>query len=382
MLIYIHVPFCRRKCQYCAFHSHPMAAGDLEAYADALLREIAVWGDRLGRREVTSLYFGGGTPSLLPANLLGQILRSLDRAFDFAPGYEFSFEGNPESVAEGAGAYLQELRALGVTRLSLGVQSLNDDRLRLLGRPHTARQARNAYSIARSVGFQNINLDFIWGLPGQRLKLWLDELKEAAALAPEHLSCYGLTVEPGTPLEDRVLDGVIELPDEDEQSAMFIHGADYLENNGFMQYEVSNFARMGYQSRHNLGYWEGTDYLGLGPSAVSTVGGMRWSNPEGIAPYAEAVSDSRVGAEAEKLTLPIRIKELVMLRLRTTRGLRLKAYRELTGRNFLKEHERMIEVLHRNDLIRIRGGYIRFTRAGMLVSNTILENIFAAMPDE
>ncbi|MGE4297723.1 MAG: radical SAM family heme chaperone HemW [Desulfovibrionaceae bacterium] len=378
MLLYIHVPFCVKKCVYCAFHSVPLNAPDFEAYVSGLGHEIALWGDRLARAKVSTIFFGGGTPSLLPETVLADIFRKLERAFTIDPRAEVSFEGNPDSLAYGAGAYLATLKSLGVNRLSIGVQSFDDATLRLLGRAHDARQAVNAYRLARAAGFSNVSLDLIWGLPGQRLKLWLDELKKVVDLAPDHLSCYGLTIEPDTPLETMAFSHDMKLPSEDELARMFVHGGDYLESRGYLHYEVSNFAKMGFMCRHNQGYWEGRDYLGLGPSAVSTVNGLRWDNPRDIGQYARDAREARLGEKAEALTPDERARELIMLRLRTARGLRLKAYREMVGRDFVQEHRQLIHGLHRMGLARISQGYLRLTRNGMLVSNSILERFFDA----
>lgn len=453
MLLYIHVPFCRRKCRYCAFHSLPLIgdggvasessgspqsprlsgsadaplpagltdstdaslsdtppivpsaqdtsghdgrttattrpvssgpvtrqaiscapADALPAYVETLFSELALWGDRLGNVTVETIFFGGGTPSLLPPHVVAAILDRIRRTFQVVSGAEISLEANPESLSG-----KQQARALydaGVNRLSLGVQALDDTLLHLMGRPHRARDAIRAFNAARDAGFTNISLDFIWGLPGQRLRQWLDQLREVVRLRPDHLSCYGLTLEEGTPLTADVEAGSLALPQEREQAAMFMQGAERLEEAGYLQYEISNFARMGFQCHHNLGYWEGRDYLGLGPSATSTIDGLRWTNPYEHGAWHEAVRTGRIGTDAERLDLTVRVLELVMLRLRTTRGLRVKAYRELTGRDFLRDHKPLVHLLHRNGLVRIRDGYLRLTRNGMLVSNSILERFF------
>ncbi|MBG3877072.1 radical SAM family heme chaperone HemW [Desulfovibrio oxamicus] len=375
MLLYIHVPFCRRKCRYCAFHSLEMGtASTVRDYVETLLRELALWGDRMGGVPVTSIFFGGGTPSLLPARTIGTILDRVGKAFAVQPGAEISMEANPESLTRPS--ELRTLLKAGVNRLSMGVQCLDDAMLHTLGRPHRAREALDAFRAVRAAGFQNVGMDLIWGLPGQTLRQWMQQLKEVVRLRPDHLSCYGLTLEPGTPLEDDCATGRLGLPPERAQAAMFMDGAELLETEGYIHYEISNFARMGFQCRHNLGYWEGEDYLGLGPSAASTLGGLRWNNPEDHAAWTRQVDEGRVGTEAERLTPQTRVLELIMLRLRTARGLRVKAYRELTGRDFLRDHKRLVHLLHREGLLRIRDGYLRLTRSGMLVSNSILERLF------
>ena len=385
MLLYIHVPFCRFKCRYCAFYSEPLSeltdpGGAVRDYTQTLLSEIALWGDRLGTVAVESVFFGGGTPSLLPPNALAAILDRLRGAFVISPKAEISLEANPDSFL--AIGYAHETAALGINRISLGVQSLNEDALAALGRPHGRREAQMAYEQARAAGFGSVSFDLIWGLPGQRRRDWMRELAEAVKMQPDHLSCYGLTLEDGTPMARAHDEGLISLPSEKDQAAMYVDGADYLETAGYLQYEISNFARMGFQCRHNVGYWESADYIGMGPGATSTLKGLRWTNPQNLAEWADRVRRGTVGNDAERLTPKIRLLETVMLRLRTTRGLRLKAYRELTGRDFMKDNKELLHLLHRQGLARFRNGYARLTRTGMLVSNAILEHLFDAVDNQ
>ncbi len=390
MLLYVHVPFCRRKCRYCGFYSEPLADPDdilagfgvggnwsdaerMQQWLDALLLEMAAWSDALGRPEVSTVFFGGGTPSLLPPAHMDVILNRAARCFRLDAKAEISMEANPESVTR---AHARGYAKAGVNRVSLGVQSLDDSMLDFLGRVHTAADVARAYDALRGAGFGNIGMDLIWGLPGQSVSGWLSQLAQVTRMKPEHLSCYGLTVEPGTPLADLYELGELVLPSERDQATMYVRGAEVLEEAGFLHYEISNFARMGYACRHNTGYWEGVDYLGLGPSATSTVGGRRWTNPAGLGPWIDNVRAHKLAENAETLSLTDRVLELLMLRLRTTRGLRVKAYKELTGRDFMRDHKTLIHTLHKNGLIRIRNGYLWLTRNGMLVSNSILERFF------
>ncbi len=378
MLLYIHVPFCRSKCVYCSFFSLPLADDlSLNAYVRLLIQEIAFWGQKLNRPVISSVYCGGGTPSLLPLSAWERVAQALNKAFTFQSGLEWSMEANPDSCVDPD--TLRGLRNLGVNRLSLGVQSLESAQLRRLGRIHTAAQAVQAFDLARWAGFENISLDLIWGLPGQRLRCWLQTLEQVIRLQPEHLSCYGLSVEPGTALADSVASGKITLPGETEQAKMFLQGAELLEAKGLLQYEISNFSRMGYVCRHNQGYWEGLDYLGLGPAAVSTLDNRRWENPRDLGGYARMTSSGRLGENAQELSARDRLKELVMLGLRTTRGLDLEAYARMRAVSFLREHRQLIQVLRQNELIRIRDGYLRLSKTGMLVSNAILERFFIAL---
>jgi oxygen-independent coproporphyrinogen-3 oxidase len=388
MQLYIHVPFCRSRCYYCSFYSQPLARGSagveqLRLYLTGLLEEISLWAERLGqsspRTRLESVYFGGGTPSVLPIQSVEMIMKKLRARFSLAPGAEITFEGNPESILEFG--YAAELARFGINRLSLGVQSLDDTMLRLLGRPHTAREAIAAVESAQVCGCSNISLDMIWGLPGQRLRLWLEDLKTAVSLKPQHLSCYGLTLEEGTPLADRVKGGDLELPDEKEQAAMFAYGADYLESAGFLHYEISNFARMGFKGRHNLGYWEGRDYIGLGPSATGTLKSRRWTNPPDLQAWLKAVQNRSIAADYEELEHGTRVLELIMLRLRTDRGMRLQAFKQLTGRDFVNDNRQFIHALHKKGMVRLRHGYLSLTSKGMLVSDSILGFLFNSTQD-
>jgi oxygen-independent coproporphyrinogen-3 oxidase len=371
--VYVHVPFCRAKCRYCAFYSVPLDAALVEDYAAALGREIRFYGRRHPGARIETLYFGGGTPSLLPPWALSRIMGELRKAFRFDPGLEFTFEANPDSALDGA--FLKQLLGYGVSRLSLGVQSLADETLFVLGRPHDAATARAAYFAARQAGFANVGLDFLWGLPGQRLSQWLATLKAAVRLSPEHLSCYGLTLEPDTPLADMAASGQLVQPPDAEQAEMFVRGAQYLESEGYLHYEISNFARMGYVSRHNSGYWEGRDYLGLGPAAVSTMAGRRFENPRDIARYVAISRKGAFGAQARVLTADERVREMVMLSLRTTKGLDLAAYRARAGRDFLKDNAALVQALRQNELVRLSAGHLRLTKNGLLVSNVILARL-------
>ncbi|EMG36443.1 putative oxygen-independent coproporphyrinogen III oxidase [Desulfocurvibacter africanus PCS] len=380
LLLYVHVPFCRSKCRYCAFHSVPLTMDsmeDMERYAEAVAREMKLWGQRLGKPPAHTVYFGGGTPSVLPEYALERIMRALRDSFDLSGCQEFTFEANPDSVHLN---YLRELRDFGVNRLSLGVQSLNNDELAFLGRPHNAMQAVQAFQTARAAGFGNVSLDFIWGLPRQNAASWIKTLKKAEELRPEHLSCYGLTIEPNTPLEVEEQAGTLILPGEDMLAKCYIYGAQFLEEHGYLQYEISSFARMGYASKHNMGYWAGSDYLGFGPAATSTFGGRRWTNPTDLHDYVFQVDAGGTGKRAEELDEATRLRERIMLALRTTQGLDLREHDKRTGGSFLERHRKLVTLLRNNGLIRLSKGCLSLTRTGMLVSDTIIEKL--AFSDE
>ena len=302
-MIYVHVPFCHRKCTYCAFYSRPAQERTaLTAYADALIAEMQRRKDEQSH-PVRTVYFGGGTPSLLPLELLERIVAALHECFDLSQVEEVTLEANPEDLTPG---YLQGLKAMGfVNRLSIGLQSLDDEVLRLIGRRHTAQQALDAVQNAYDAGFHNLSVDFIYGIKDLKD---LKDLKDFKVLV-NHVSAYALTVEPGTALAVQVGQGRVVLPDEDEVARQYFALHERLVAEGFGQYEVSNYCRPGFHSRHNSRYWDRTPYLGLGPGAHSFDGlHRRWNNPDGT-------------YEEETLTETDAFNELVMTSLRTTRGL-------------------------------------------------------------
>lgn len=403
--LYLHAPYCRARCHYCAFSSRPVAAagtGGMGAYIATLLDEIALWGQHLGASgptlappAIATIFFGGGTPSLLPPEGLLAILDALRRHFALAPGVEITMEANPESATP---ELLRAARTGGVNRLSLGVQSLDDAQLALLGRPHTAAEAARAVQDARDAGFDNLGLDLIWGLPGQTPEHWLRTLRAALDLGPDHLSCYGLSLEPGTPLALAAVDadsGLPPLPGEEALERMYLEGGTLLDAAGFEHYEISNHARPGRRCQHNLLCWQGRNYLGLGPAAVSTIcartlsshtlsalpvpradtahgadgsGSMRWTNPEDPALWAAAVRAGRIGPghspSPEALSAGQLRREGLMLGLRTCLGAPLS---ELAG------HEEFLRTLLDRRLATSDGTRLRLTRAGMLLSNSIIE---------
>lgn len=376
MLLYVHVPFCVRKCGYCAFHSGPFSPEAAAYYVRQVLQEMDEWGRTLGRVRVETVYFGGGTPSLLEAGQIEALLQAAQSCFSLSSDAEITLEANPDSVLKSG--FLSSLRGLGVNRLSLGVQSLQDDLLVMLGRPHDARQARQAVQAARQTGFSNLSLDLIWGLPGQTPERWLDDLRAAVELAPEHISCYGLSLEEGTPLTRQIEQERLVLPDEESGVRMYLDGSEYLESAGYAHYEISNYARPGRESRHNMGYWEGREYLGLGPAAVSTIGNRRWSNPAGLEEYAARVASGHDPSGEEVLSARTRLEEMVMLSLRMRDGLDLEKFKATTQAEFPWRHP-AVEQLRSSGLACLRDGHFQLTRKGMLVSNSAIEMVLGIL---
>jgi putative oxygen-independent coproporphyrinogen III oxidase len=316
--LYVHVPYCRSKCPYCGFYS---AGGfhRLEEYLRAIPTELASQRPRFGVFD--SLYLGGGTPSSLPLSALEALLTGIAHAASFAADLEWTVELNPGDVDE---ERLTLLKGAGVNRVSLGVQSFADAELRFLGRRHSADEARAALSLLRAAGFDNLGIDLIYGLPGQSLSDFVRSLDEAKRFAPAHLSCYQLTLEPGTPLGRRAHAGEIRLPDEDAQAQLFLGTHDFLTAAGFEHYEVSNFARAAdLRSRHNQKAWRQEAYLGLGPAAHSFDGRIRFWNPRDLDAYLDTPSGALPTAGEETLTTNQRRLEAICLGIRTTDGIAL-----------------------------------------------------------
>lgn len=372
MLLYIHVPFCVRKCAYCAFHSVAYTPETMERCVQLIVQDMRARAGQSGGKKARTLYFGGGTPSLLASEQVETLLDAAARFYGLDAAAEITLEANPESVTRPG--FLQSIRALGVNRLSLGVQSLHDRTLQILGRPHDALQARQAVRAARQSGFENLSLDLIWGVPGQTPALWLKDLAAAADLEPDHLSCYGLSLEEGAPLAQAVEGGTLVLPGEEDGADMYVRGGQYLAGRGFLQYEVSNFARPGKESLHNQGYWNGGDYLGFGPSAVSTVGQRRFTAPRDLQQYAAFVAGA-MDAEEEFLSADTVRREQIMLALRTTSGLDLN----MLPQSAAAELREALKPLRLRGQIRLEDGRLSLTRTGMLVSNSIIEFVLDLM---
>lgn len=380
MLLYIHVPFCRRKCRYCAFYSEASAPGSdarLASWASALLCEMRREAEALGHPSLRTVFFGGGTPSLLSPSLVGAVLDAAAGLFSLDAQAEISMEANPESMNE---EKARGFRLAGVNRVSLGVQALDDALLAALGRVHDKKTALSAYSALRRAGFHNVGLDLMWGLPGQSVDNWKAQLAEAAALSPEHLSCYGLMLEEGTPFFREREN--LRLPAEEEAAAMYEEGGALLEAAGYAQYEISNYAKQGFACRHNTGYWQGEEYLGLGPAAVSCTGNERRSNVADLEAWLSAVRQGKRAASVERLGFTEKAEELVMLGLRTAQGLDLAAYRALTGRDFEKDNAALIGELLRRAMAGKKDGRFFLTRKGMLVSSAVMEQCFERLPEK
>ncbi len=376
MLLYIHVPFCRRKCPYCAFYSVPSAdpAERIAVWRKALREEMRQAAGLTGCRDVESIFFGGGTPSLLPPETAGSIIDDCARLFSLAGGIEISMEANPDSVSQAAA---QGFRLAGMNRVSLGVQALDDELLRSLGRLHDKKQAAAAFTSLRKAGFDNIGMDLMWGLPGETCAAWSGQLREAVDMHPEHISCYGLTIEEGTPFSEHIP----QLPTEGDLARMYLDCGDILEKNGYIHYEISNYALPGKMCEHNRGYWLGRDYLGFGPSAVSCIGGRRMTRPPDIDAWACAAMRGESAGIEEILSPAEKVEEFLMLRLRMAEGLSFSEYASLTGRDLRKDEASFLRQMEKEELADCSGGRLRLTRRGMLLSNSIISRLFTGVAE-
>jgi len=332
LALYIHWPFCLAKCPYCDFNSHVRDRIDQTRFAAALRTELAWEAARLGSRRVGSIFFGGGTPSLMTPDTVADLIADATRLFDPVPGLEITLEANPTSIEAGK---LRAFRDAGVNRISIGIQSLDGDALRLLGRQHDAAEAVAALELARGV-FPRVSFDLIYARPGQTVAAWRGELDRALALCADHLSLYQLTIEPGTAYEALHRRGEIVLPDADTAAALYHETIEACAAHGLMGYEVSNFARPGGESRHNLAYWRYRDYAGIGPGAhgrvtlgPDIVATRRHRAPE---PWAERVETQGHGSTAEERIGPAdRAREMLLMGLRLTEGIDAAAFVRRTG---------------------------------------------------
>lgn len=373
--LYIHIPFCRQKCAYCDFYSLPRSEEKMDAYTAALLRHIEEVAPRTAAHRVDTVYFGGGTPSYLGPDRLTKLLRTLRKRCPVARDAEITLEANPDSACDVKA--LRALRRAGFNRISLGVQSADDGLLRAIGRIHTFAQVQEAVAAVRKAGFKNLSMDLIYGLPGQTMQQWEDTLAAVIALAPEHISCYGLKLEPGTPLYDRR--DSERFPDDDAQADMYLYAVTVLAQNGYEQYEISNFAKPGFASRHNLKYWHMEEYAGFGPGAHSDFGGVRYAYTKDLEGYIRGVRDhAPMLSESDRIPPLDRDTEWVMLGLRTTAGLDPKAFERRFRRRFTCFLPFLDQCARAGYAVEEDGRW-HLTPRGFLVSNQIIGGMLDAL---
>jgi oxygen-independent coproporphyrinogen-3 oxidase len=405
--LYVHIPFCTLKCSYCDFNSYAGIEGLMEPFVEALCDEIRLWAPFVADRRVETVFFGGGTPSLLPLGEVEQVMRATWETFEVDPEAEVSFEANPGTVDR---EYLRGLRSLGLNRVSFGVQSFHDDELRALDRIHSAEEAKEAYRWAREAGFERVNLDLIYGLPKRPMEVWQATLEEAIALGPEHLSLYALTVEEGTKLAHDIERGRVPGPDGDMQAAIYEWSCERLTAAGYGQYEISNWCRPGEECRHNLVYWRNGEWLGLGPGAHSHLGsqeprdrskGWRFADVYSPKQYIERVKETvakgvrnkesgvraigtreaivmmRQVAFSEEQTAEMEMADTAILGLRLNEGLDVVEFSRRFGRSVEEVYGAVLAETGAFGLVAREDGRVRLTERGRLLANEVFVRLLA-----
>ena len=370
--IYVHIPFCRSKCQYCDFYSVTKNdTGLFDRYLYALIAHIKEAGSLAPNHVVDTIYFGGGTPTLFGAEALSAVLNTIRKAFDVVPTAEVTFEANPDSVNL---KLLRRLRSEGFNRVSLGIQCDRDEILKKIGRPHTYKQAVEAAGLIRKAGFKNLSVDLMFGLPDQSLEGWRTTIKNVLRLQPEHISCYGLRLEEGTPMYE--YQDCYTLADDDLQADMYLEGVELLRKFGYRQYEISNFSRKGHVCRHNLKYWTGGEYLGFGPNASSDFAGRRFTIMRDLQGYIEGIqTGGQVLQEVQEVPGRERAGEYLMMRLRLSAGIDPAEYEQKFLLPFGPLEQAMLRFKDQGLAVKTFDGRWHLTPEGFLLSNTIISDL-------
>ncbi len=392
--LYVHIPFCQTKCPYCDFNTYARIEDLIPGYVDALQTEISLWGALLHHPPLETVFFGGGTPSYLPADRIVAILEAIREAFSVSVDAEISLEANPGDLTP---AKLSALRRVGVNRLSIGVQSLDDKLLETLGRRHSAADARGSYHAAVDAGFDNVSIDLMYGLPYQTLSGWRDTLDGIISLGPPHVSMYCLTLEQGTPLAQWVQLGKVPEPDPDLAADMYEMAEELMGQHGYRHYEISNWAKPGFPSRHNLIYWRNRPFLGVGPGAHSYLGGFRFANlkspreyierlecgrpfPKASGHVAERIASVPVVDTVEAIGLRLEMAETMMMGLRLDTGIISEDFARRFGRSPAEAYPDDVADLAALGLLEKSDGALKLTSRGRMLGNEVFSRFLAAEP--
>lgn len=366
-MLYVHIPFCIQKCRYCDFLSFSSTLEERQRYIDALCLEIKAWKGR-EQEPISSLFIGGGTPSVLTVNQIEQLLLALHDSFNIPEHVEQTIEANPGTITkEKAQCWMD----VGINRVSMGIQSLDNQMLKRLGRIHDRSQVIESWRILNEVGFQNLSFDLMMGLPEQTLEKWEDTLKDALTLQPKHLSCYSLIIEEGTPFY--IEEPYLNLPNEDVEREMYYRTQQILSEVGMQQYEISNFAYPGYESKHNIGYWRRTPYIGLGLGAASLLKEeVRYHNTTDMNEYiCCCMKPELIQKEISNLSKAEQMEEFMFLGLRCTQGVEIAQFEKTFGASIWSIYESALKRHLNNDLLEIKDGWIRLTSKGLDISNHV-----------
>ncbi len=370
--IYIHVPFCKKKCAYCDFYK-VVSTKNLPEFIEALLHEIKLRVNYLPQKKISTVYFGGGTPSILSAAQINRIFFELQNFFEIQQDAEITFEANPDDLTQN---YIEQLRQTPINRISLGIQSFRDDDLKLMNRRHTAQEARQAVRLLQSAGYENISGDLIYGLPHQTGEKWLLNLEEFFRLNIQHLSAYHLTYEQDTKFHKLLKSGKIEDKSDIESEEFYTTLLDLAHTNGFEQYEISNFAKPGLHSRHNSSYWANTPYLGLGPSAHSFNGNSRqWTSPD-LESYISCSNSETIIPEIEFLTEPDFYNEFIMKNLRTVLGVNKHLLEQTFDKKYTSLFYKIVSRYEQSEHLVNSEKSVSLTRKGMFISDRIISDLF------
>lgn len=367
--IYLHIPFCQQKCNYCDFNSGCYSIEIQKKYLDSLLSEIKLESNFYKRYSVDSIFIGGGTPSLLPEKYIDKIVKALNKNFNISSNIEFTIEVNPNSINRNK---LELYKSLGINRLSIGAQSFVEKELINIGRIHRENDITQGVEDAKSVGFKNISLDLMTAIPLQSMESLKFSLEKAISLGVSHISAYGLIIEDGTPFEKMHKKGKLNLPSEDEERKMYHNLRNFLFENDFVHYEISNFAKPGHESRHNIKYWECEDYLGLGLGAHSRISNTRIENIGDIYKYIQNSENSKSFIEDKVvLTKTDEINEKLIMGIRLIKGINIQSINDEFEIDFLKEYSKEIDNNLKNGYITIEDGYMKLTTRGLDFSNLV-----------
>ena len=367
--IYVHIPFCKRKCNYCDFYSIKWSEEVENRYINALIKEIKSYNGK--KNIVDTIFFGGGTPTIIKPENMERIIEELKNTFTVDESSEISIEANPNTLTD---ENLSIYKKIGINRLSIGVQSLNDEILQKIGRLHNSNEALEAIDRAKAYGYENLNVDIMFNIPGQTILDIEDTINKIIEHNVKHISFYSLKLEKGTPMYLMEKNNKIIMPEEDVERNMYYAGRSIMEQNGIMQYEISNFAKDGYECKHNLKYWNQEEYLGFGPSAHSFLDNIRFSNPSDISLYCDNAEQNLFNRTTQEiLDEDALIFEYIMLKLRLTDGLDTNKFKEKFNVDFYNKYEKQIRYLLSNNLIECFENNIKLTNRGMDISNYVFE---------
>lgn len=374
--LYIHIPFCIKKCAYCDFLSGPSDDVTIQSYVEALCKEIKANTELAKDYKVTTIFLGGGTPSVLSGEQMSYIMKTVKTVFEIADDAEITTEANPGTVTR---EKLEVYRKAGINRISFGLQSANNEDLKLLGRIHTYEEFLESFKLARECGFEKINVDLISAIPKQTVADWEKSLKKIIELDPEHISAYSLIVEEGTPfakLYGEGTKGEKDLPSEEDEREIYKRTEELLNAAGYFRYEISNYAKPGKECKHNLGYWERKNYLGLGLGASSLMKNERFHNTEKMQDYLQQSGDlEAIRLEKECLDKTAQMEEFVFLGMRKMKGISLKEFQQEFGEELLDDYGENIDRMGEQGLVEIKDGYLKLTKAGIDVSNYVFAEI-------